>query len=124
MNLENLPSAVIQQILSKKIEEIMKYDKSLGGFTFSQEQLYWDGKNLTKEFLESIVVAEMLNPYQAIQWINYNDQQADFNTLNDYILETSYEGKEDVALKYIENDKEKWAILWKTKMEAQKIELN
>jgi len=116
MNLGNLPPEVIRKMLSKRIEEIMKYDRTLGGFNLSAEQMFWDGKNLTQEFLESVVVAEGLSPYQAIQWANYFEQQNDFDVLNKQILETAYAGKEDTALKYIENEKEKWAVFWKTKL--------
>ena len=112
--LENMPSDAIRKMLSKKVEEIMRYDKTLGGFNLSAEQEFWDGINLTRAFLEKVNVTEGLNQYQAIQWANHREQQIDFDTLNDYILETAYE--ENAVLNYIETEKEKWAVFWKTKI--------
>src|SRR3989344_8858002 len=110
MFLENMPPDVIKKILSKRIEEIMKYDKTLGGFNLSAEQKFWDGGNLTQAFLENVNLMEGLTPYQAIQWANYNEQQKDFDTLNEHILETSYKDKENSALNYIHSEKEKWSV--------------
>ncbi|MBA7615523.1 hypothetical protein ES703_22804 [subsurface metagenome] len=117
--LENMPTDVIRKILSKKVEEIMRYDKILGGFNLSAEQEFWDGVNVTQAFLENVSVAEGLTPYQAIQWANYNEQQNDFDILNNHILETADEDKKDSALNYIESQKERWAVFWKTKMPKQ-----
>ena len=114
--LENMPTDVIRKILSKKVEEIMRYDKVLGGFNLSAEQEFWDGVNVTQAFLENVAVAEGLTPYQAIQWVNYNEQQNDFDILNNHILETADDDKKDSALNYIESQKERWAVFWKTKM--------
>ena len=114
--LENMPTEIVQKILSKKVEEIMRYDKTLGGFNLSAEQEFYDGRNITQAFLENVAVAEGLTPYQAIQWANLNEQQNDFNILNSHVLETAYEDKKDSALNYIEAQKERWAVFWKTKM--------
>jgi len=114
--LENMPPEIVKNILSKKVEEIMRYDRKLGGFNFSAEQEFWDGVNVTQAFLENVAVAEGLTPYQAIQWANFNDQQNDFDILNDYVLETISEDKKDSALNYIESQKEKWSVFWKTKI--------
>jgi len=114
MNMENLPPEVIRKMLSKEIEEIMKYDRVLGGFNHSAEQEFWDGTNITRAFLENVNVTEGLSPYQAIQWANHREQQKDFDVLNDSILETAYD--ENALLKYIESQKEKWSVFWKTKM--------
>lgn len=114
--LENMPPQVVSEILNKSIDEIMRYDRVLGGFNQSAEQEFWDGRNITQEFLENVAVAEGLTPYQAIQWANYRGQQGDFNLLNNYILETANEDKKDLALNFIQNDKEKWSVFWKTKM--------
>ena len=116
MFLENIPPDVIKKILSKKIEEIMRYDKTLGGFNLSAEQEFFDGRNLTQAFLEKVNLMEGLTPYQAIQWANYNEQQNDFDTLNEHILETSYKDKENSAINYIHSEKEKWSVFWKTKI--------
>ncbi len=112
--MENMPADAIRKMLSRKIEEILRYDKTLGGFNQSAEQEFWDGVNLTRAFLERVSVTEGLNQYQAIQWANHREQQKDLDILNDYILETAY--KEDALLNYIETEKEKWAVYWKTKM--------
>ncbi len=114
--LENMPTDVIRKILSKKVEEIMRYDRVLGGFNLSAEQEFWDGVNITQAFLENVVVAEGLTPYQAIQWANYNEQQNDFDVLNNHILETAYEDKRDSAINHIELEKERWSVFWKTKI--------
>ena len=114
--LENMPVDVIKKILSTGIEEIMRYDKTLGGFNLSAEQEFWEGINITQAFLENVSVAEGLTPFQAIQWANYHEQQNDFNILNNHILETAYDEKKDSALNYIESQKEKWSVFWKTKM--------
>lgn len=94
----------------------MRYDKVLGGFNLSAEQEFWDDINITQAFLENVSIAEGLTPYQAIQWANFNEQQNDFDTLNDYVLETADEDKKDSALKYVESQKERWAVFWKTKI--------
>lgn len=112
--LENLPTDIVKKILSKKIEEIMKYDRNLGGFNLSAEQEFWDGVNVTKEFLEKVNVLEGLTPYQAIQWANHKGQQDDFDILNNHILETAYQ--ENSALNYIQSEKERWSVFWKTHM--------
>lgn len=114
--LENMPTDIVKDILSKKVEEIMRYDKTLGGYNLSAEQEFYDGVNITQAFLENVAVAEGLTPYQAIQWANFNEQQNDFDMLNDHVLETAYENKEDSALKFVESQKERWAVFWKTKM--------
>jgi len=114
--LENMPIDVIKKILSTGTEEIMRYDKTLGGFNLSAEQEFWEGVNITQAFLEKVSVAEGLTPYQAIQWANYNEQQNDFDILNKYILETATEDNKNSALDYIESQKEKWSVFWKTKM--------
>ena len=111
--LENMPTDVVKEILSKKVEEIMKYDKSLVGFNLSVEQEFYDGINITK-ILEEVKLSEGLTQYQAIQWANHLEQQEDFNILNNRILETAYE--EDSALNYIELEKERWSVFWKTNM--------
>ena len=116
MFLEKMPPEVVQHILSTKPEEMMRYDRNLGGFSLSAEQEFDNGINLTKQFLLNVDLTEGLNPHQAIQWANHNGQQKDFDVLNDYLLETAYEGKEDLALKYIGSEKERWAVFWKTKM--------
>jgi len=113
--MENMPADAIRKMLSKKIEEIMRYDKTLGGFNLSAEQEFWDGVNLTRAFLERVDVTEGLNQYQAIQWANHREQQKDFDILNDYILETAYE--ENAVINYI-SEKEKWDVYWKTKMQV------
>ena len=92
----------------------MKYDKTLGGFNLSAEQEFYDGINITREFLEEVKLSEGLTQYQAIQWANHLEQQEDFNILNNRILETAYE--EDSALNYIESEKERWSVFWKTNM--------
>lgn len=114
--LEKMPPDIVQKIINKNPDEIMKYDRILGGFNLSAEQEYWDGQNITIQFLENVKASEGLSPYQAIQWANHKGQQDDLDVLNKYILETAYEGKEDLALRYIENDKEKWAVFYKTQM--------
>lgn len=114
--LENMPTDVVKKILSKRIEEIMKYDKILGGFNLSAEQEFWNGIDITKEFLENVSIAEGLTPYQAIQWANHRGQQDDFDILNNHILETAYEDKKNFAIDYIESEKERWSVFWKTKM--------
>ncbi len=114
INMENLPPKVIGKMISKEIEEIMKYDRVLGGFNHSAEQEFWDDINITRVFLENVDVTQGLNAYQAIQWANHREQQKDFNVLNDYILETAY--NEDALLNYINNEKEKWAVFYKTKI--------
>ena len=112
--LENMPTDVAKKILSKKVEEIMKYDKTLGGFNLSAEQEFYDGINITREFLEEVKLSEGLTQYQAIQWANHLGQQEDFNILNNRLLESAYE--EDSALNYIESEKERWSVFWKTNM--------
>ncbi len=114
--LENMPVDVIKKILSGRVEEIMRYDRTLGGFNLSAEQEFWDGINITQAFLENVVLAEGLTPYQAIQWANHHGQQNDLNILNKHILETADDDKKDSALNYIESEKEKWSVFWKTKM--------
>ena len=113
--LENMKTEVINKILSTKPEEIMRYDRILGGFNLSAEQEFWDGINITKEFLENVNLSEGLTPYEAIQWANHKGQQDDFKELNDYILETAYEGKENSTITYISR-KERWDVFWNTKM--------
>ena len=66
-----MPSEVVRKLLSKTPEETMKYDKTLGGFNLSAEQEFWDGINITRQFLDSVSIAEGLTPYQAIQWANH-----------------------------------------------------
>ena len=112
--LENMPKEIREEILKTRPEEIMKYDRVLGGFNLSAEQEFYDGKNLTEEFLNTVKVTEKLTEYQAIQWANHKGQQEDFNILNNHILETAYE--EDSALNYIELEKERWSVFWKTNM--------
>jgi hypothetical protein len=119
MNMENMPTDVIRDMLSKEIEEIMRYDKNLGGFNLSAEQEFWDGKNLTRAFLEQVNLTEGLTAYQAIQWANYRGQQQDFDLLNDYILATAND--ENALLNFISNNKEKWAVFWKTKMPTAEV---
>jgi len=114
MNMENMPTDVIRKMLSKEIEEIMRYDRVLGGFNHSAEQEFWDGINVTRTFLENVDVTQGLSPYQAIQWANHREQQKDFDLLNEYILETAYD--ENALLNFINNDKEKWAVFYKTKI--------
>ena len=114
INMENLPTDVIRKMLSKEIEEIMKYDRVLGGFNHSAEQEFWDGINATRAFLENVDVTQGLSPYQAIQWANHREQQKDFDILNEYILETAYDS--NALLNFIESEKEKWAVYWKTKI--------
>ena len=114
--LENMPTEIVKKILSKRVEEIMRYDKVLGGYNLSAEQEFYDGINITQAFLENVAIAEGLTPYQAIQWANFNEQQNDFDTLNDYVLETADENSKDSALRFIESQKERWAVFWKTKM--------
>jgi len=114
--LENMPTKVVRKILSTSVEEIMRYDRMLGGFNLSAEQEFWDGINITQAFLENVSVAEGLTPYQAIQWANYNGQQNDFSILNNHVLETAENDKKDSALNHIESQKEKWSVFWKTKM--------
>ena len=111
-----MPSNVVKEILSKRIEEIMKYDRILGGFNLSAEQEFYDGVNITKEFLEKVNLSEGLTPYQAIQWANHKGQQDDFEVLNNHIFETACKDKEDSALSYIESEKERWSVFWKTNM--------
>jgi len=94
----------------------MKYDKNLGGFNLSAEQEFYDGINITKEFLEEVKLSEGLTQYQAIQWANHLEQQEDFNVLNNHILETAYKEKENSALNYIASEKERWSVFWKTNM--------
>ncbi|MBS3093236.1 hypothetical protein J4456_01500 [Candidatus Pacearchaeota archaeon] len=115
INIKNLPSEIIKQIKNKTPDEIMRYDKIIGGYNLSAEQEFWDGRNITREFLESVKVSEGLTPFQAIQWANHRGQQEDFDMLNDAILETAYPEKEDTALRCI-SDKERWSVFWKTKM--------
>ncbi len=117
--LENMPPEVVKEILKKKIEEIMKYDRTLGGFSLSAEQEFYEGKNITKEFLEKVMLSEGLTQYQAIQWANHLGQQEDFNILNNHILETAY--KENSALDYIESEKERWSVFWKTNMPKLRV---
>jgi len=112
--LENMPKEVREKILKIEPEEIMKYDRLLGGFNLSAEQEFYDGINITREFLEEVKLSEGLTQYQAIQWANHLEQQEDFNILNNRILETAYE--EDSALNYIESEKERWSVFWKTNM--------
>lgn len=69
--LENMPPDVCEKILKKTPEEIYRYDRSEGGFNFSDEQVFWTGINMTREFLEKVSVNEGLTAYQAIQWGNY-----------------------------------------------------
>ncbi|HQJ56943.1 MAG TPA: hypothetical protein PLH46_04805 [Caldisericia bacterium] len=114
MNMENMPTDVIRKMISKKIEEIMKYDRVLGGFNHSAEQEFWDGINVTRAFLENVDVTQGLSPYQAIQWANHGEQQKDFDVLNDYILKTACD--ENALLNFINNEKEKWAVFYKTKI--------
>lgn len=119
--LENMPPKVMKQILSKNIEEIMRYDRTLGGFNLSAEQEFWDGVNLTKVFLENVNLTEGLSPYQAIQWANHVGQQKDLDILNDYLIETTIEGNEDLVSNYLGTEKEKWAVFWKTKILKAKL---
>jgi len=112
--MENMPADAIRKMLSKEIEEILRYDKTLGGFNQSAEQEFWEGINLTRAFLENVNLTEGLNQYQAIQWANHREQQKDFDVLNEYILETAY--NENALLNFINNEKEKWAVFYKTKM--------
>ena len=114
LNMEHMPTEARRKMLSKEIEEIMKYDRVLGGFNHSAEQEFWDGINVTRAFLENVDVTQGLNPYQAIQWANHREQQKDFDLLNEYILETAYD--ENALLNFINNDKEKWAVFYKTKI--------
>lgn len=60
------------------------------------------------------LLAKHPNIQYEIAWAN------DFDILNKHILETSYEDKRDSAIKYIESEKEKWAVCWKTKIPALK----
>ena len=112
--LENMPSEVVQEILKTKPQEIMKYDRSLGGFNLSAEQEFYNGVNLTAKFLNTIRLTEGLTQYQAIQWANHLGQQADFEDLNKQILKSAYE--ENSALDFIESEKERWSVFWKTNM--------
>ena len=96
--------------------KILIVGAGIGGLTLAVEQEFWEGRNITREFLENVAVAEGLTSYQAIQWANHRGQQGDFNLLNNYVLETINEDKKDLALNFIEKDKEKWAVLWKTKI--------
>jgi hypothetical protein len=114
MNMENMPTEVIKNMIGKEIEEIMRYDRVLGGFNRSAEQEFWDDINMTRVFLENVDVTQGLTPYQAIQWANHRGQQKDFDILNDYILETAYD--ENALLNFINNNKEKWAVFYKTKI--------
>jgi hypothetical protein len=114
LNMENMPTDVIKSMLSKEIEEIMKYDRTLGGFNHSAEQEFWDGTNITRAFLENVDVTQGLTAYQTIQWANHRGQQQDFDLLNEHILATAND--ENALLNFINNDKEKWAVFWKTKM--------
>ena len=121
--LDNMPTDVVKEILSKKTEEIMKYDSSLGGFNSSAEQEFYRGINITKEFLEEVKLSEGLTQYQAIQWANHLGQQRDFEILNNFILDTLGEDKNS-ALNYIETEKERWATFYKTKISQLKTGVN
>lgn len=114
--LENMPTSVVQDILSTSIDETLRYDNILGGFNHSAEQEFWDGINITQAFLESVSVAEGLTPYQAIQWANFHGQQKDFAELSSKILETISPELNQSALGFIESEKEKWSVFWKTKI--------
>jgi hypothetical protein len=114
--LEKMPTEAVQKIINKNPDEIMRYDKTLGGFNLSAEQEFWDGINITRQFLESVKTSEGLSPYQAIQWANHKGQQEDLDILNSHILETAEEDKKDSAFKFVESGKEKWAVFWKTKI--------
>lgn len=111
--IENMPPDARVKMLNKNIDEIMRYDKTLGGFNLSAEQEFWYGVNLTKAFLESVVLTEGLSQYQAIQWANHITQQKDFDTMNNYILDTINE--ENAVINYI-SEKEKWDVYFKTKI--------
>jgi len=111
--LENMSVDIIKNILSKEIEEIMRYDRVIGGFNLSAEQEFWDGVNLTRTFLENINLTEGLTPYQAIQWANHREQQKDFDMLNDYLIDATEE--ENAVMSYID-EKERWSVYWKTKI--------
>ncbi|MBS3147024.1 hypothetical protein J4471_05000 [Candidatus Woesearchaeota archaeon] len=114
--LENLKTDIVKKILSKKIEEIMRYARVLGGYNLSAEQEFYEGINITKEFLEEVNLSEGLTQYQAIQWANHLGQQNDFVLLNNHLLETAYKDKENSTLEFIESEKERWSVFWKTKM--------
>lgn len=114
--LEKMPSDVVQKIINKNPDEIMRYDKILGGFNLSAEQEFWDGVNLTRAFLEKVKMSEGLTPYQAIQWANHKGQQDDLDSLNIRLLESAYPDKKDSAFKFVESEKEKWAVFYKTKI--------
>jgi len=112
--LENMPTEVVKGIINKSVAEIMKYDRNLGGFNLSAEQEFYNGANITEDFLRNVSVIEQLTPYQAIQWANFKGQQEDFNILNNKILETANE--ENTAINFIESEKERWSVFWKTRI--------
>jgi len=94
----------------------MRYARVLGGYNLSAEQEFYEGINITKEFLEEVNLSEGLTQYQAIQWANHLGQQNDFVLLNNHLLETAYKDKENSTLEFIESEKERWSVFWKTKM--------
>ena len=71
-------------------------------------------------FLGNVVVAEGLNPYQAIQWTNHKGQQDDLDIFNNCLLQSAYTEDKDSAINFIESDKEKCSVFWKTQLASSK----
>jgi len=73
-------------IEDQSLEKMKFYDSEEGGYNDTETQVVWYGKDLTRENLESISVAEGLSPYLANRWADYLKEAEDLDVLNSAII--------------------------------------
>jgi len=94
-----------EKIMQRKPKEYLLYDIKEKKFTKSIPQKKWYGFDLTQNFLGQISVAEGLDGYYAVRWINHHLQQKDLDLINEVLI-----SKRNI-LSYL-NNYTGWSVFW------------
>ena len=103
--LEGMPDRVIKEMMNKSPDEFYYYDVRQKSFNKSYNQEKYYNINLTKQFMQTVNVAEGLTAYETLRWKAHQQQQDDFLYINNLIMQNKILMQEIL-------DHSGWNIFW------------